>query len=50
MISIIEKIALVQCYIHHKKNVEVVINPPTTLREIHLLNSAYKTAKEYFKQ
>lgn len=48
MFGILEKIALVQCYIHHVKGVEVNITPPTNLNQINKLNKAYKVAKEYF--
>lgn len=47
--GIIDKIALVQCYIHHLKGVEVSINPPTSIRQILLLEDAYNTALNYFK-
>lgn len=47
--SLFEKIALVQCYIHHKKNVEINIQPPSNLRQLKLLDIAYKEAKNYFK-
>jgi len=49
MVGILEKIALVQCYMHHKKDVEVDIQPPSNLRQMLLLNNAYKVAYEYFK-
>ncbi len=47
--GITNKIALVQCYIHHKNNIEVKIAPPKSLREIMLLEKAYAVAVEYFE-
>jgi len=43
------KIATVQCYIHHVKNIEVDITPPTNVRQQMLLDEAYLTARKYFQ-
>ena len=48
MVGILEKIALVQCYIHHKKNIEVNINPPSNINDVFLLEKAYSVAQNYF--
>jgi hypothetical protein len=39
-----EIIAVIQCYIHHKKNVEVVINLPRNIGEIRKMQEMYKIA------
>lgn len=42
-----EIIATIQCYIHHVKNVEVVINLPRNIGEIKKMQQMYKIAQEY---
>lgn len=42
--TVIEKIAVVQCYIAHKKNVEVKIKIPRNMHELALLEEAYSVA------
>lgn len=42
-------IALVQCYIHHKKGVEVDIVPPRNGREYVLLRKAYDIAVKFLR-
>ena len=42
-------IAVIQCYIHHVKNVEVVINLPRNIGEIKKMQAMYKVAQEYLK-
>ena len=49
MISTAYKIAVVQCYIHHLKGVEVDIIIPQTFDEAIKLEKAYKVAKSYFE-
>lgn len=44
----IQKIALVQCYIHHRTNKEVNIQPPRTKKQMELLEVAYSVAVDYF--
>ena len=44
-----EMIALVQCYIHHKKGVEVNIVPPRNGRQYLLLRGAYDIAVKFFR-
>lgn len=45
-----QKIALVQCYIHHMKGIEVNINPPRTIHDSILLEQAFATATQYFNR
>ena len=45
-----EMIAQIQCYIHHVKNVEVVINLPRNIREIKLMQQMYLVANAYFSR
>jgi hypothetical protein len=42
-------IATIQCYIHHVKNVEVVINMPRNIGEIKKMQQMYKVAQECLK-
>lgn len=42
-----EIIAAIQCYIHHVKNVEVMINLPRNVGEIKKMQQMYKVAVEY---
>lgn len=42
-------IAVIQCYIHHIKNVEVVINLPRNIGEIKKMQQMYKVAEEYLR-
>jgi hypothetical protein len=49
-IDLIGKISMVQCYIHHIKNVEVNISMPTNQRQLNLLDRAYIVAQNYFKR
>ncbi len=42
-----EIIATIQCYIHHKKNVQVVINLPRNIGEIRKMQEMYKIASAY---
>lgn len=44
------QIALVQCYIHHVKDVEVKISFPHLLRHKQLLYKAHQVALNYFRQ
>lgn len=43
-------IAVIQCYIHHVKNVEVVINMPRNIGEIKKMQAMYKVAQEYLNK
>ena len=45
----LEKIAFVQCYIHHVKGVEVDIETPTNSRQWQLLEVAFQKALNYFR-
>jgi len=49
MMDILNMISLVQIYIHHVKNVNVIINVPTNNRQLILLNKSYKKAVEWAK-
>jgi hypothetical protein len=42
-------IAVIQCYIHHIKNVEVVINLPRNIGEIKKMQKMYNIAEEYLR-
>jgi len=42
-------IATIQCYIHHKKNIEVVINLPRNIGEINKMQKMYLIASDYLK-
>lgn len=42
--SILQKIAILQCYIGHMKNVEVKIKVPRNMHELTLLEKAYSVA------
>lgn len=44
-----QMIAVIQCYIHHVKNVEVVINLPRNIGEIKKMQSMYKVAEQYLR-
>jgi hypothetical protein len=44
-----QMIATIQCYIHHIKNVEVVINLPRNIGEIKKMQNMYQVAQEYLK-
>jgi hypothetical protein len=43
----LHQIAVIQCYIHHVKGVEVQINLPRNIGEIKKLNQMYNIAKDY---
>jgi len=42
-----QMIAAIQCYIHHKKNVEVNIALPTNIGQIKKMQQMYLIANEY---
>jgi hypothetical protein len=42
-----QMIAVIQCYIHHRKNVEVQINMPRNIGEIKKMNEMYLIASAY---
>lgn len=42
-------ISVIQCYIHHVKNVEVTINLPRNIGEIKKMQQMYKIAQEYLQ-
>ncbi len=42
-----EIIATIQCYIHHVKDIEVVINLPRNIGEIKKMQEMYKVASVY---
>ena len=42
-------IAVIQCYIHHIKNVEVVINLPRNIGEIKKMQQMYLIASSYLR-
>ena len=44
-----EIISKIQCYIHHKKNIEVSINLPRNIGEIKKMQQMYVVANEYLK-
>ena len=45
-----EIIATIQCYIHHVKGIEVVINLPRNIGEIKKMQSMYRVAEQYLKR
>lgn len=47
--NLLQKIALVQCYIHVLKNKEVQINLPRNKKEEGLLEYAYQKASDFFR-
>lgn len=42
-------ISVIQCYIHHVKNVEVVINLPRNIGEIKKMQQMYQVAQNYLR-
>lgn len=42
-----QQIAVIQCYIHHMKNIEVVINLPRNIGEINKMHKMYLIASAY---
>lgn len=44
----LNKIALVQCYLKHKTDLDVDIRPPENLRQSLLLDTAYNVALKFF--
>jgi hypothetical protein len=42
-------IATIQCYIHHKKNVEIDIALPANIGQIKKMQKMYAIANEYLK-
>ena len=42
-------IAVIQCYIHHIKNVEVVINLPRNIGEIKKMQQMFLIAEAYLR-
>ena len=44
-----EIIATIQCYIHHIKGIEVVINLPRNIGEIKKMQAMYQIAQEYLR-
>ena len=45
-----EIIAVIQCYIHHVKDVEVAINLPRNIGEIRKMQQMYLIASDYFNR
>ena len=43
-------IAVIQCYIHHVKGVEVPINLPRNIGEIKKMQKMYQIAQEYLNK
>jgi hypothetical protein len=43
-------IAVIQCYIHHVKGIEVVINLPRNIGEIKKMQKMYQIAQEYLNK
>jgi len=48
-LGIMRQVAIIQCYIHHIKGVEVQIDIPRTRHEITLLKKALQVANKYLK-
>lgn len=48
--DITQMIAVIQCYIHIRKGVEVHINPQSAMMRPDLLMSAFNTAEQWFSQ
>jgi hypothetical protein len=44
-----QMIAAIQCYIHHVKGIEVLINLPRTISEIKKMQKMYLVAEKYLK-
>lgn len=42
-------ISVIQCYIHHTKNIEVKINPPRDLNEFFLMKKMFAIATSFLK-
>ena len=42
-------IAIIQCYIHHTKGIEVQINLPRNVKEIKLMQQMYEVAKNHIR-
>ena len=45
-----QMIALIQCYIHHIKNIEVQINLPKNMGEVKKMHKMYAIANEFFNK
>jgi RNase P/RNase MRP subunit POP5 len=45
----LHQIAVIQCYIHHVKNVQVNINPPRNVGEIKKMQQMYLVASNYLR-
>ena len=45
----LHKIAVIQCYIHHVKNVQVNINAPRNIGEIKKMEAMYLVASNYLR-
>jgi hypothetical protein len=45
-----EIIAVIQCYIHHIKNIQVVINLPRNIGEIRKMQKMFEIANQYFSK
>jgi hypothetical protein len=44
-----QMIAVIQCYIHHRKNIEVKINLPRNIGEIKKMQEMYLIAANYLQ-
>ena len=44
-----EIISVIQCYIHHVKDIQVVINLPRNIGEIRKMQKMYEVASVYLK-
>jgi hypothetical protein len=45
----LHQISVIQCYIHHVKNVQVNINPPRNVGEIKKMQQMYLVASNYLR-
>jgi len=45
----LQMISVIQCYIHHVKNIQVKINPPRNIQEVFLMQQMYSIAESFLK-
>lgn len=50
MADYVQKIALIQCYIHHMKDVQVNIDVMSSMSRPDLVDKAYTYARAYFNR
>jgi len=50
VITALQKIAIVQSYIYHRKGVNIKIQVPSNFKQTRLLSKAFITAQTYFNR